>query len=316
MRQERKAGWSVYPVVLTLMVLVALGIAWEQPPADPATTSADPVELPLTWPLRAPSPIQVQEARDCDIAGLVSERYPQRIGIDELASTYTTQSACDWAVLSVAYAGRAGEGEPPAPEGRAAFARATALNPAYALASPVLFAYFGTPTFVEEPPVTQQPITQVSLNYHWSGLGDEVAYDVSILAADSEPVAAGTVNGEPYQSHPPRDIVQGFSVALTDLVPIEKPLELIVCYDNYPDWSVALTYADGTQLELVTNGSNVFNAGGPWQVTIDGQDYMQYSTIFMIALAEVIEVMDLPWGQPAGMSCSGLEDSLLNLAFP
>jgi len=91
---------------------------------------------------------------------------------------------------------------------------------------------------------------------------------------------------------------------------------LIVCYDNYPDWSVVLTYADGTEIELVTNGSNVFNAGGPWQVTIDAQNYMQYSTIFMIALAEVVEVMDLPWGQPAGMYCSGLEDSLLNLAFP
>jgi hypothetical protein len=85
--------------MLTLMVLAALAIAWGQPPANPVTTSAGPIELPLMWPLRAPSPIRVQEARDCDIAGLISERYPQRTGVAELANAYTTQSACDWAVM-------------------------------------------------------------------------------------------------------------------------------------------------------------------------------------------------------------------------
>jgi hypothetical protein len=38
--------------------------------------------------------------------------------------------------------------------------------------------------------------------------------------------------------------------------------------------------------------------------------------MFMIALAKVVEVMEPPWGQPAGMYCSGLEDSLINLALP
>jgi hypothetical protein len=314
--QDRKSARGVHAVVLTLMILIALTITWGQSSTRLDAASRGEVSLPLSWPLPVPSTTQVQRARDCNIQDLVAERYPFSIRMEDFSSTFTPQTACDWAALSVAYASRTGEDEPPPPEGRAAFARAISLNSAYAFASPVLFAYFGVPTFVEAPPVTQQPITQVALNYAWSGLGDEVAYDVTISAADTEPVASGTVNGEPYQGHPPLDIVRGFGVALTDLVPIEKPLSLIVCHDNYPDWHVSLTYADGTQLELVTNGSNVFNAGGPWQVTVDGQHYMQYSPIFMIALAEVVEVMGLPWGQPAGMYCSGLEDSLLNLAFP
>ena len=68
---------------------------------------------------------------------------------------------------------------------------------------------------------------------------------------------------------------------------------------RYPDWYVLLTFEDGTQLALVTNESNFLFYGGPWQVTIDEQMYMQYSPDFLIAVLELVEALQLPEGFPS-----------------
>jgi hypothetical protein len=79
---------------------------------------------------------------------------------------------------------------------------------------------------------------------------------------------------------------------------------------------VTLTYADGTTLVLRTAGSNVFAIGGPWQVELGGQLYVQYSPAFARAVAGLAQDLSLPFGEPEGMYCHPPEQSLLDLAYP
>lgn len=316
MNQGKRSGVGVQVFVLLLLLLAAVTVGWGQSPQGQDILALEDVALPLPWPLSVPSQIQVQSARDCDFEKLLAERYPISTSAEDLSSAFAAHTACDWAVLSVAYASRAGEGQPPPAEGQMAVAKAVYLNPAFALTTPVLFPYFGLPKFVEAPPIAQQPLTEVKLLYYWSGMGTDTYYDISISAADSEPFASGTLNDQPYQGNPSIEVVQGLGAALTDLVPIERSLELIICSNNYPDWTVTLTYEDGTELKMVTNLSNALGYGGPWQVAIDGQSYMQYSPAFLFALLDLLEALELPLGQPASVNCSEMEQSLLDMTFP
>jgi hypothetical protein len=314
--QEKKSGVGMQVFVLLLLLLAAVTIGWRQSPQGQDTLAVEDVTLPLSWPLVIPSQAQVQSARECNFEALLAERYPFSMSAEDLASAFAARTACDWAVLSVAYANRAGEGQLPPVEGQMAAARSVYLNPAYALTTPVLFPYFGLPNFVEAPPIAQQPLTEVQLLYYWSGMGSDTYYDVTISAADSEPLASGTFNEQPYRSSPPSAVVQGLGAALTDLVPIERPLTLTICANNYPDWTVTLTYQNGAQLKMVTNLSNALGYGGPWQVAIDGQNYMQYSPAFLFALLDLLDALELPLGQPASVNCSEMEQSLLDMTYP
>ena len=67
-----------------------------------------------------------------------------------------------------------------------------------------------------------------------------------------------------------------------------------MCSDDYPEWTVTLTFKDATTLKLVTNGSNIFYSGGPWQTEIDKQNYVQYSGAFLDALAAIGTTLQLP----------------------
>jgi hypothetical protein len=314
--QEKKSDVSAQVFTLLLLLLAAVNIGWGQSPQNQNTPAAEDVALPLPWPLAVPSQAQVQNARECDIEALLVERYPPSVGTEDLADAFVARTACDWAVLSVAYADRTDQGQPQLPEGQMAIARSVSLNPAYALTTPVLFAYFGLSNFVEAPPIAQQPLTEVRLLYFWNGLGTDTDYDITISSADSEPLASGTVNAQPFRGRPSTAVVQGLGAALTDLVPIERPLELVLCSNNYPDWIVTLTYADGTELELVTNLSNAMGFGGPWQVAIDGQNYVQYSPAFLLSLLDLLDAMQLPLIQPENVDCSAMEQSILDMTYP
>jgi hypothetical protein len=90
---------------------------------------------------------------------------------------------------------------------------------------------------------------------------------------------------------------------------------MVVCNDNYPDWSITLRYEDGTDLALKTHGSNIYHLGGPWWVEIDGQLYIQVSDTILSSLHNLIEKLELPVGEPAGMYCFGLEQTLLDLLY-
>ena len=110
------------------------------------------------------------------------------------------------------------------------------------------------------------------------------------------------------------DKVQALGPALTDLLPIESQFDFVVCTDNYPDWSIVLTFKDGTQLYLTTNGSNFLFVGGPWQTKIEGQNYFQFSSGFAKTIIDLFEALGLPFGSPASMYCGG--DTLFEKAFP
>lgn len=261
----------------------------------------------LEWPVLPLTDEQVTSVAECDFERLASSRYPDTLGMDELASTYAPESACDWAVLALAYAERTEHEESLPESAKEAFGEAVTQNAGYALATPIFYEYFGSISLVEPPPFADQSITRAEIFYDWGGLGQKVSYSIKITQADADP----KVSVKPRRlatSRPEIDscLVQALAPALSDWLPVDSQFTLLPCTDNYPDWSVSLTFADGTTLD-VTSNSNFMGAGGPWQTSIDGQDYVQYSPAFAKALLDLIQALELPLGQPAGMTCSGEE---------
>jgi hypothetical protein len=61
---------------------------------------------------------------------------------------------------------------------------------------------------------------------------------------------------------------------------------------------------------MVTNDSNLVGIGGPWQVDIDDQSYMQYSSAFSSAIVDLLDALQLPLGETAAMGCGGVIDPL------
>lgn len=111
------------------------------------------------------------------------------------------------------------------------------------------------------------------------------------------------------------NLIDNLSIAFEDLWPIESQFTNIPCTDNLPNWSVNITFDDDTNVIMETNGSNFLRSGGPWQIEIDGQNYLQYSIDFIAALVDIIEGLDMPWGEPMAQYCS-IDYSLFDQAFP
>ncbi|MEW6494108.1 MAG: hypothetical protein AB1589_16585 [Cyanobacteriota bacterium] len=293
--------------------------------ACPATSSVDQKSLPLEWSMLPLTTEQLAAVRDCNIAKLESDRYSEKLAVRELLQVYTPNSACDWAVLAWAYAKRTKQNEQNEnklllEEGKQALERAIAENPGFVFAAPIFYSYFGQISLVKPPPFAQQEITTVKIQYGWGGLGNPVKYTVNISQANTKPVVSGTVQGrlageQQISGNIDKKLVQALAPALSDLLPIDSQFNMLACTDNYPDWSVLLTFKDGTTLELVTQGSTLMYAGGPWQTKIDQQNYMQFSPAFFQSLASLVEALKLPWGEPMGMACAGGQD-VLKQAFP
>lgn len=290
---------------------------------------------PIPWSMPPLTDAQLEAVRNCNIETVAIDRYPEALTADELPQAYTPTTDCDWAVLARAYAQR-WDGVSLPESAQNAFGQAIALNPGFIYPSPLFGSYFGKIPVVEAPPFTQQEIVAVNIEYRWYGLGNGVSYRVAIDRANTQPVVSGTVDlglvfEDPILETPSHEelnstdrnlagtidpeIIQSLKFALTDLVPIDTQFTLNFCTDNYPDWSVSIAFADGKTITMVTQDSNFLYAGGPWQTTIDGQNYVQFSPAFIQALAHVVNTLELPWGEPAGMSCGGWEN-VLDAAFP
>jgi hypothetical protein len=279
----------------------------------PGASGSQPETFPRPWPLSPFSDEQVAAVRACDLDQLREERYPTTIPTESLTKTVELVTPCDWAVLATAFAERA-KGNDPLPAGREALRQALTGNPAFMLADRLFYSYFGALELVTAPPQAQQLVHGVRLTYAWSGLGDPVdPFWTEISQADSEPLVTGTA---PKQPEPPelKRLTQGLGAALTDLVPVDAPVSLQPCTDNYPDWRVTLTFADGSTLDLENHGSNALGLGGPWQTQISGQRYLQVSPTFAKALSNLVIALDLPLGEPAAWTCFG--DPVLDKAFP
>ena len=285
--------------------------------------------FPANWPIAPLTAAPIEEVSRCRIEQLAAERYPndnlKSVNINELPDAYSPKSACDWAVLAMAYAERISENDTPPEPAKEAFLEAISRNYGFAVTVPLVYTYFGEVSLVKAPPFVKQEITAVKIDYTWIGLGlsrglEEFSYSVSIDQAHTQPIVSATVIPESlalnlsFEERLDRDKVQALGPALTDLLPIESQFEFVVCTDNYPDWSISLTFKDGTQLDLTTNGSNFLFVGGPWQTKIDGQNYFQFSFGFAQAIFNLYEALGLPFGEPAGMYCGG--DTLFEKAFP
>ena len=277
------------------------------------------ISFPAKWPIAPLTAAQIEEVSKCHLEELAAERYPNNKLNAELPDAYSPVSACDWAVLATAYAKRVSDNDTLPEPAKEAFLEAISRNYGFAVTVPLFYLYFGEFSLVELPPFARQEVTMVKMDYTWVGEGDPVNYSVRIEQADTKPVVSATIMPESFAANLDlegldKGKVQALGLALTDLLPIESQFEYIVCTDNYPDWSISLTFKDGTQLNLTNSGSNFIFIGGPWQTKIDGQNYFQFSFEFAQAIFDLCKALGLPFGEPAGMFCGG--DTLFDKAFP
>lgn len=287
-------------------------------PDSTALSPASPIPAPLPaaeWPVLPLTEQEIASVNECDIEGIASEHYPDTIMTDDLQSVFAPQTGCEWAALALAYAYRLDDAESLSEAARGAFSQAVSRNFGFAFATPIFYSYFGTTPLVEAPDFAQQEITDVDIEYNWAGLGDPVDYALEIHQANTTPTFS--VNPDrlstSLRTGIDKQLLQALGPALTDLLPVESRFTLSPCFDNYPDWDVTLTFADGAEINLATD-SNFLYFGGPWFAEIDHQSYVQYSTAFAEALRELVLALGLPIGEPAGMACRGV--SVFDKAFP
>jgi hypothetical protein len=271
----------------------------------------------LAWPVAPFSQAQIAAAKNCNIEDVITERYPAKLPAAALADAFEPLDACDWAVLVAAYAERQ-QGEEPAPDAaRGAWAEVAAQNPALLFAPRLFFAQSWAAPLVAAPPVAQQPVTGLDIDYTWSGLGDPVAYSIRIRNGDHVPEVTVTARAGVTTTPPvtiATSLVQAVGAALTDFLPVTGSVALAPCLDNMPDWQMEITLADGSTLPLQTHASNFYYLGGPWQLRLGGQTYLQYSAALPNALADLLQAIKLPVGEPAGMYCHEIDP--LAQAFP
>jgi hypothetical protein len=278
--------------------------------------------FPLPWNTISFSEEQLHEAQICDIMGLADQRYPSSLSNEDLIYAFEPQSSCDWAVLAFAYVRIAEEaGEDTLPEiAHNAFAKAVSENPAMLFSTYIFYTYsFVDMEIVDLPPLSETEISKVRVEYVYYGIGDEVQYTFEIRQANTSPTVVMITNsleGEEAQINTAIDIetVQALGKSLINLLPIEEQFSIVPCTDTSPDWVVTITQVDGNEIVLKNHQSNMIRIGGPWQTNIDGQDYVQFSLEFIIALDEIIKETGLRHGQPMGMFCA--PESVIYKAFP
>lgn len=306
------------PISVILVLLIIGGALFGSTTGATATTPTPASKIKaLAWPIAPATDKQIEEARVCDMHGMVDELYPESVSVDKLSSKPAPTTACGWAALAFAYSKRAGDNRP-ADAGIAAFQKAISLNSALAFTLPMLSGYFGIDGLVDAPPFAKQPVVRVEASHEFSGLGERVEFSYVITSGDNKPQVTGKSGVDKItkiSGSVDKALVQALGPALTDFFPMRAQFSQIVCSDDYPDWTVTLTFKDGTTIKLVTNRSNIYFSGGPWQTEIKQQNYMQYSGAFLVAMLNISEALNLPKDETAAMSCGGADDPL-PLAFP
>jgi hypothetical protein len=278
----------------------------------------------------APTQKQIDEARVCDVAKVAQTSYPS-VAVDDLPSKFKAETACEWAALAAAYVRNRDSNAIPLPiHGEESALKAISMNPALAFSPSLLYGYLNGFVMVEAPPSARQPIKRVDITLEWGGglevYISQINYKITITRANTEhPVVYGylkttrnkaylrddtpkTINDGQVSGTVDTKLVQALGPALTDLLPVKKFVSWVPCTDNYPDWHVTLTFADGSTLNLVTNGSNLYFHGAPWQTTINKQKYVQFSAAFLVAISDLTDALKLPAGSTEGMFCSGIDD--------
>lgn len=296
-------------LIMALLLLALPATAQDNAP-EPSST-----DYRFEFPLPAPDAELIDAAYAC-------------IGTEEGSSTVVSEPdlSCRLAQDLSEQAQNRGQ-TPPSPDEIAQFVELIERNVVYAQHLPILAGFYNQVPLVAPPAFAVQLLTSVHVVYSFVGLGSGVDYDVTIDLTTKPAHVSGaletssnfgvTVTSEPLTLPASVDaaVVQGLSSALSDLVPVGAQFTTAPCWDYYPDWIVTLTFADGTTLEMVTNGSNVVSIGGPWQLKIDGQNYMQYSNAFAQAVIDLFAALGIPFGETMAMGCGGLTNPLFD-AWP
>jgi WD40 repeat protein len=294
-------------------------------PSPTPTSSLPKYEdiLPLNWPIASPSDDQIEEAANCSVEDISTVRYPERLAYSQLESAYEVKTACDWAVLAYAYVTHFPDEDVIPEEGKHAFAQAFIRNPAFAFNSPLFYSYFSSFELVSPPPFVDQPITSVTIDYEWGGIGEpsQVSYQIEIKQAHlSEDEMKISIQAQPpemiTQTVNTIDpaVVQSIRKSFTDFLPVGAPVTIDYCTDNDPDWKVSLTFLDGSTVELNTYHSNLYTYGAPWQTEINGQYYFQFSPKMLMAMNDLFKALKIQPGQPMGMYCHWVDT--FGLAYP
>jgi hypothetical protein len=323
---ERHMNTLVRMLIVLLVLLIVLPAV-----AQDATPEPSPDYL-FEFPVPQPTAEQLEEALNCDLRVISQKRYPESIALADLPDEFLPETACDWAVLAATFSWRlsdSGGNTPEYPsEAIEAYQTAVTTNPVLALLVG-LFDYSRIVPLVSPP--TLGEIVAVTIHYDYGGMGNTTSWNVTITQANTQPVVRGSfeVFNSYFDESAPEptpevtrlddtidpELIQALAPALRDLLPIAETFSTTPCWDNYPDWTVTLTFDDDSELVLRTNNSNFFYVGGPWQVTIDEQSYVQMSFAFVQALLAMTDVLELPLGTTAAMGCGGA-DGWLPMAYP
>lgn len=283
------------------------------------------------WPPPQLTEEQIAASQECLTSDLYGERYQNMDGQDpqSLFEAYEPQNGCDWVLYTLVAADYYSEEDFHAGDEWSILQNTIYNNPGLLFSSPWVF--YGANYHLEivaPPPFTEQPLKQVQINYQWSGMGAPVSFDLTIQIED-EAWVTGTANyGSDFVSEDQEevntfleldqevmfDIVEELGTSLENLIPVESQGEFFMCYDNYPDWEITLVYEDGTKLMLVTNGSNIYDMGAPFQTQIDGQNYILGSTTFYETLWLLVSDMGLSLGSPMAMAC--FDENYMDVVFP
>jgi hypothetical protein len=278
----------------------------------------------ISYPMDFPPPVitqaQINEVLACNIPALVSQRYPQALPLEQLSSSYSPQSTCDWAVLATAYGDRLADDQTyadfnnPLPEvATQAYFNAINQNPAFSMDDPLLF-YFGRSDLVRPPSITSQKITFLQIDYQWEGLGSSIFYTLIVENADTTPtlsIQPPELIGQINTSLDSR-LVQALAPAATNLIPIPHKFQYKPCWDNFPVWAILVKFADGNSL-YITSSSNHSAWGGPWMVDVNGASYVQVSYELWGAVYDLILAVNLPLGEPETYGCA--PESLFSAIF-
>lgn len=275
----------------------------------------DAPDYPLDFPIADLTDAQIKEARDCDLQAVPP-------------TSVSKPTACQLAQQALVLAKARGDSSKPADDELELVKKIAALNTGLLLRLDLIAHYYAAAPLIAPPEFSSQSITKLTLAYTFAGLGPSTDYDITITNADKTPVVTGKINSrnsfEASSSTPTKltatpvplaktvdsDVVQAFGAALSDFVPIQTQFSSTPCWDYYPDWTIELTFADGTIVSLVTKNSNVVGIGGPWQTEIDGKFYMQYSAGIQNAIVDLFKALDLKFGETAAMGCGGMNDPL------
>lgn len=295
-----------------------------QPTATP--TSSLPTyqsQIPLGWPVEMPTMKQILEAKECPIEASAKSRYPEEMLYWDFEYAYPLESPCDWAILAIAYQSRIEKRDVISEEGKRAFFQAVQQNSALAMNEAILYPYFDSFELVDAPPLAGQPITSITIDYEWSGIGEpsHIEYFIEIentqLSSDEVKISVKSQpeklkNNLSHSLNPEK--IQEIRSSLTDFLPVQVPFTLEPCTDNSPDWNITVNFLNGKSITLTTHHSNLLTAGGPWFMELDGQFYIQFSAALTQAIMRLFDSLGLPLGQPYSMFCS--HTNTIELAFP